>query len=185
VGKGTGLGLSLSYGIVQEHGGKISAHSEPGKGATFVVELPLANAEAMIAPAAARPSLAHSAARADGKLALVVDDEVWIRELAAEVLRADGYLVEATETGEKAAEMLRRLRFDVIVCDWKMPGMSGVKLHEHLRATDPGSAASMLFMTGDVVSTEFQEFLRSHRLQCLPKPFLIGEFRAAVAQMTG
>ena len=41
VGKGTGLGLSISYGIITEHGGRIYAESELGKGATFVVELPI------------------------------------------------------------------------------------------------------------------------------------------------
>jgi signal transduction histidine kinase len=43
VGKGTGLGLSICHGIVTEHGGKLHAESEPGKGATFVVELPISN----------------------------------------------------------------------------------------------------------------------------------------------
>jgi signal transduction histidine kinase len=40
IGRGTGLGLSISYGIVAEHGGTLSAESEPGKGATFIVVLP-------------------------------------------------------------------------------------------------------------------------------------------------
>jgi signal transduction histidine kinase len=43
VGKGTGLGLSICYGIVQAHGGEIRASSEPGKGSTFVVEVPIAS----------------------------------------------------------------------------------------------------------------------------------------------
>ena len=71
----------------------------------------------------------------------------------------------------------------MIVSDWKMPGLNGVRLFEHLRATDPAMAARVLFMTGDVVSDTFQSFLREHRLACLSKPFAIGEFRAAVARL--
>ena len=65
-----------------------------------------------------------------------------------------------------------------------MPGLNGVRLYEHLRATDPAAAGRVLFMTGDVVSDTFQNFLREHRLTCLSKPFAIGEFRSAVARMS-
>jgi two-component system NtrC family sensor kinase len=47
VGRGTGLGLSICFGIVQEHGGRLYAESEPGKGATFVVELPVVAEDAL------------------------------------------------------------------------------------------------------------------------------------------
>jgi signal transduction histidine kinase len=186
VGKGTGLGLSLVYGIVQEHGGTITARSEVGHGATFAIELPVANA----APAASAlrsgsaPPFASPPPALAQRTVLVIDDEDWILELAAELLRRDGYLVETAVGGEKALELLGRIKFDLIVSDWKMPGLNGVRLYEHLCVIDPAAAAHMLFMTGDVVSDTFQDFLRDHRLTCLSKPFAIGEFRAAVTRMT-
>src|SRR5690606_7713340 len=81
VGKGTGLGLSLSYGIIQEHGGKISAQSEVGHGAMFVIELPPAAAPAAVL----RETGAEKPVKVDvnigaGKSVLVVDDETWILE---------------------------------------------------------------------------------------------------------
>ena len=74
-------------------------------------------------------------------------------------------------------------KFDVLVSDWKMPGLNGIRLHEHLLATNAESAKRMLFMTGDVVSDTFQAFLSEHHLSCLSKPFAISEFRAAVTRM--
>ena len=66
-----------------------------------------------------------------------------------------------------------------------MPGLNGMRLYEHLRATDPAMAQRMRFMTGDVVSDKFQDFLREHGLTCLSKPFAAIEFRAAVARVFG
>jgi CheY-like chemotaxis protein len=85
--------------------------------------------------------------------------------------------------GEQALQLLARQKFDVIVSDWKMPGLNGIHLYEHLKATDPKAARRVLFMTGDVVNDQFQEFLRQHELTCLAKPFAMREFRAAVANL--
>ncbi|HUR57390.1 MAG TPA: ATP-binding protein [Opitutaceae bacterium] len=188
VGKGTGLGLSLCYGLVQEHGGVITARSEPGQGAVFAIELPMAATDT--APPVLRRGASaapFAVPRVPGaiKRVLVIDDEQWILELAAEILRGEGYSVETAVGGEEAIVLLRRQPFNVIVSDWKMPGLNGMRLYEHLRATDPVMAQRMLFMSGDVVSDKFQDFLREHELTCLSKPFAAIEFRAAVARVFG
>jgi two-component system, NtrC family, sensor kinase len=184
VGKGTGLGLSLCYGLIQEHGGKISARSERGEGATFTIELPVAagspapillRRDGSIAP------FSGAERAASGKSILVVDDEPWILDLAGEFARAEGHEVETATGGEQALEKITRRKFDVIVSDWKMPGLSGIGLHDHLRVVEPAMARRMVFMTGDVVSDTFQDFLREHQLACLSKPFARGEFRNVIS----
>jgi two-component system, NtrC family, sensor kinase len=184
VGKGTGLGMSLSYGIIHEHGGTITVRSEFGRGATFLIDLPVAVGASAIRgekdPGLARVSRPPMPV---GKAVLVVDDEEWILALTVALLREDGYDVETASDGEKAIECLGRRKFDVIVSDWKMPGVNGIQLYEHLRAKDPVAASRMLFMTGDVISDTFQEFLSRHAKFCLSKPFAIDDFRAAVANM--
>ena len=187
VGKGTGLGLSLSYGLIQEHGGKIRVQSEPGSGATFIIELPIAVAPpALLSAAPAAPShVSRSpfARGAEGKTVLIVEDEEWIITLTEELLRQEGYRVVSATNGEKALEAMHRLKFDVIVSDWKMPGMNGIQLYEHLLRHDPESAARMLFMTGDVINSTFEDFLRRNAKSYLTKPFAIEEFREAIAKM--
>ena len=184
VGQGTGLGLSLCYGIIQEHGGRISARSEPGHGATFQIDLPVSRAEGTDALFRSASSAPPFPTPAEGEhTILVIDDERWILDLAEELLRADGYVVDTALGGERAQELLAIKRYSVIVSDWKMPGLNGVRLFEHLSATNPAAAKHVIFMTGDVVSDTFQNFLKQHALTCLSKPFAIGEFRAAVARM--
>jgi two-component system NtrC family sensor kinase len=183
VGKGTGLGLSLSYGIIQEHGGKITVQSEVGHGATFIIELPIAEGPAR-SQDTSKPWLTKKGGPdAKGKSVLVIDDEVWILELAKELLESEGYEVETLVSGEEAVSRIAQRRFDVILSDWKMPGLNGMHLYEQLLATDSVSAARMIFMTGDVMNDVFQEFLKRNGRSYLAKPFAIGDLRAAVANM--
>ena len=182
-GKGTGLGLSLSYGLIQEHGGRITARSEMGHGATFSIELPVAtNTSPTPLRRSGTPWPFSPGTGPTGKKVLVIDDEEWILDLAGELLRGEGHTVELASNGQKALELIARQKFDVIVSDWKMPGLNGIRLYEHLVATSPDSAKRMFFMTGDVVSDTFQAFLQKNELTCLSKPFAITEFRSAVAR---
>lgn len=178
VGKGTGLGLSLCYGIVREHGGAIVAHSLPGKGATFIIEVPARHT-------AANEDADHRASASrflngEGKRVLVIDDEEWILELVRQILQQDGFEVDTARDGNAALDQVTREKYELLVCDWKMPGLSGPQLYHRIAQSNPEAAARLMFMTGDVVSDSFQQFLKQHTKRCLSKPFSVQELRYSI-----
>jgi two-component system, NtrC family, sensor kinase len=177
VGKGTGLGLSLCYGIIHEHGGTITAHSESGKGASFIIELPI---QKELAVADSDTASTGTLAQGAGKRVLVIDDEEWILELVRQILKQDGFEVDTAINGDAALQHVSRNRYELLVCDWKMPGLSGTQLYDRITSISPEAARRMIFMTGDVVNDTFQQFLKRHSKNCLSKPFSIQEFRQSI-----
>jgi CheY-like chemotaxis protein len=129
---GTGLGLAISRQFCRMMGGDISVHSEPGKGSTFTIRLPVHVPEPAVPPAP-RPveSMADSALTADagesarGSLVLVVDDDPTARELLARSLRAGGFAVQTAAGGEEGLRLAREMRPAAITLDVLMPGMDG------------------------------------------------------------
>ena len=179
VGKGTGLGLSLCYGIIQEHGGSISAENGVRGGAIFKIELPVCRKTEI--PANRNVDEEGLSANGAGKKVLVIDDEVWILDLIRQILQRDGFEVDTVSDGKSALDHLSRRHYELLVCDWKMPGISGPQLYERLTAVSPDAANRMIFMTGDVMSDTFQNFLKKHAKNCLSKPFSVSEFRTAIS----
>jgi two-component system cell cycle sensor histidine kinase/response regulator CckA len=143
-GKGTGLGLSTVYGIVKQHGGNIWLYSEPGKGSTFKVYLPVVQEEAETAVKSAAPA----AVMGGGETVLVVEDDDQLRRLAHRALAAQGYAVLEAERGSTAIDIARRHpgRIDLLLTDMVMPDTNGRKLADHLRSSRPG--LRVLFMSG-------------------------------------
>lgn len=179
-GAGTGLGLSVAHGIISEHSGYIWAESEPGEGSVFFVELPLVappeplETEALLQPSPAPPARL-----------LVIDDEPAVRETLARVLEDSGYEVRTVADGTAALAQLRQESFDLILCDMRMPGMSGPVFYEAVLAYDPAVARRILFSTGDVVSAATRHFLDRYDVPVLAKPFTIEVLLQAVEERIG
>jgi signal transduction histidine kinase/BarA-like signal transduction histidine kinase len=164
---GTGLGLSISYGIVQAVGGAIELDSTTASGATFRFYLP----ESTGAPVAdmATPVTTASASRAAGEQVLVVEDDASVAEVARRLLARAGYDVVVMRDGESALAALDSRRFDLLVSDVVMPGMSGAVLVQEARRRHPDMR--VLLMSGypddDLVALE----IAAQRVAFLAKPF--------------
>ena len=183
VGKGTGLGLSYCYGVITEHGGTITPFSAPGEGATFVVDLPFTE-EAVARIVQSEPAHRLAPAREGvGRRVLVIDDEDAILNVIQQALTAQGYKVDVARDGETALRRLGQYRYDLALCDWKMPDLTGQDVYERLREVDPEMSRRLIFITGGAVTETAQQFLQEADKVCLSKPFTLTEFRAAIGRL--
>ncbi len=144
-GRGTGLGLATVYGIVEQSGGAIEVGSEPGRGSTFTVYLPLSGVRA--APEPEKPARDRQRA-AGNETVLLVEDEDPLRSLVRHVLEEQGYDVLEAGSAQAALELAERHadEIDLLLTDVVMPGMSGRELAQLLTEARPGLRT--LFMSG-------------------------------------
>jgi PAS domain S-box-containing protein len=168
VGQGTGLGLSVCYGIVSEHGGRIYAESKPGKGATFIVELPIITEHKQLE--FPEPAV-QGQQKVTGAKILVVDDEPVVREFISKVLTEEGHQVETVDNAEDALEMVKIKTYRIILLDIKMPGMSGIELYKRFQKIAPSLARRVVFVTGDVMGARTMAFLSKAKSPYITKPF--------------
>ncbi len=183
VGQGTGLGLSLCYGIVAEHKGKIYAESKPGKGATFIVELPVIT-EAEL-PEPPEPVVEQPEEVAKARI-LVVDDEKVIRDLVKRVLSGEGYQVDTADNADDALNMIEGKRYNLILLDIKMPGMGGAELYRRIQKIAKSLARRVVFITGDIMGADTEKFLSETKVARIDKPFNAEQLRREVKRaLTG
>jgi CheY-like chemotaxis protein len=176
VGVGTGLGLSICHRLVAAMGGTIWADSTPGAGAVFHVALQAAKGAVGAAPQVPSIEASVSAARAR---VLVVDDEEMIGMILRRALKA--HEVTILENAKDAFELIAGgERFDAILCDLMMPGMTGIEFHQILSRQHPDQARAIMFLTGGAYSQETAAFLASVPNAQLTKPFDVVKLRAAV-----
>jgi signal transduction histidine kinase/CheY-like chemotaxis protein len=170
-GQGTGLGLSVCHGIITEHNGRMYGESELGKGATFVVELPLVSEpEQSEVPEVAEPAT-DEAKRLSGAKILVVDDEPAIRQFLSRVLADEGHKVETVDNASDALDRIKRKRYNLILLDIKMPGMSGIELYKRVREIAQSLAGRVVFITGDVMGADTRNFFSKTKAPYITKPF--------------
>jgi len=180
-GQGTGLGLTISYGIIDEHGGRIRVESRAGKGATLIVELPIVQGAEL---PAAKPEEEIALPKISRRI-LIVDDEENILALLRDVLTADGHRVDTARNGEDALTYLSRHGYDLLITDIKMPGMGGQALYQRVKQLDSELARNTVFITGDTVAADTRTFLDRIDNVCLAKPFKIREVRETLGRLLG
>jgi signal transduction histidine kinase len=178
--QGTGLGLSISRDVIVGLGGSISVQSELGKGATFRIELPVMSEEAEGESAAAlkKPQLAPSAV-AQQRI-LVLDDEPLIGDFLTGALE-EHHVVVTTEASE-ALGWIADGWYDLVLCDLRMPHMSGIEFYAELSKRRPDLGRAFVLMTGAAIDDELSRFLSSHEVPILRKPFDMNELTQVVAR---
>ncbi len=184
-GEGTGLGLSVSLGIVQQHGGTLEAENRlEGRGARFSAWLPLAAAEGGADP---RPQPAPLNRIVPGGRVLIIDDEAPVRASLRRFFERQGWTVE--EAADGTAGLARLLTsptqqpLDLILCDLKMPGLSGLELHQWIRASRPELLSRLVFASGDTASPDTAASLSLTGRPVLEKPFELEELTAIVTRL--
>ncbi|MFN8666613.1 MAG: response regulator [Gemmatimonadaceae bacterium] len=127
------------------------------------------------------------AAAMDGeRRVLIVDDEITIRMALRRFFTRLGWAVEEACDGETALDLLdgeaqgSAQRFDVVVSDLRMPGVSGIELYDQLKVRNPEVVRRLIFSTGDIVSEEAATFVRSTDCVVLQKPFELSALREIV-----
>ena len=183
IGKGTGLGLSVSYGIVQEHGGRIKAANKRDGGAIFTVELPVT--EGKTQKEKTKPYPYERTANTGRKRILVVDDEVSIVDLVRTALERENYIVDIAYDGDTALRMIKEEHFHGIISDLKMPKKGGDDVYLFCKEERPDLTKTFLILTGDVVSPDSLQFMDEYKIPYISKPFNLDEFVLSVNKLFG
>ncbi len=187
---GLGLGLAIVLHLVQLHRGSVEARSDgPGRGATFVVRLPIM----AVAPAASRPAvIADAAAGEDVSVAalaglriLLVDDEDDAREALATALSQRGALIVAAASANAALEAIAGQASDLMIGDIAMPGEDGYSLIRRLRALPAAAGGTIpaIALTAYGRLSDRTAILAAGYDECLTKPIGLRELATAVRRL--
>lgn len=143
VGKGTGLGLSIVFGIIKQHNGNILVYSEPGKGTTFKIYLPLSDE----IRATEKESATLPPPRGGIETILLAEDNENVRNLVKAVLTDSGYQVIEADS-EQASGIFKEKgkEIQLLLLDVVMPKKSGLEVYEEIRQLRPD--VKVLFMSG-------------------------------------
>lgn len=182
---GTGLGLATVHGIVKQALGWIELETAPGRGSTFRIYLPVADehaADVAVTNSAHEEGWIPDAPSARGGHILVVEDDDSVCRVVERILVRAGYAVTCAPSAATALHLLEDRRFDLILTDVVLPGMSGSELAKMVIAN--GSAGAVVFMSGYP-----DQVLSRHDLPAAPpllqKPFSGGELIHVVMESLG
>lgn len=170
VGDGTGVGLAFCHRIIATHGGVLDLKSAPGRGTVFFVRLDLLKPDAEAVDEV--PVILN---QVKNLRVLVVDDEPDIGELIQDILAEVGYETTQTTSAEDALKRLQSEQFDLIISDFKMPGIDGAGFYGLLMDQMPQLAERVLFITGDSMSSKSTAFFEESNRPFLEKPIVAGE----------
>ncbi len=177
-GRGTGLGLSIVYGIIKQHSGHISVYSEPGKGTTFRIYLPLAHSGAAVPKVEPVRDV-----RGGSETLLIAEDNAGVAGALRISLEEYGYRVLVGSNGEEAVRMFTEHADQVKLCvfDVIMPQMNGKEAFR--RISSMRSDVGVIFMSGYTADVIEATDLLDQRAVFMSKPINPGDLLVLVRQM--
>jgi two-component system cell cycle sensor histidine kinase/response regulator CckA len=179
--KGFGLGLPMVYGIVKNHGGRVTLRSETRQGTTVTIALPTSPPpveETFEALAAPDP-------RPEAGTILVVDDEDLMLYSLRKLLQRLGYTVLTADTGATALELFRRRHDEIamVLLDLIMPGMDGESIFRRMKEVDPG--VRVLLCTGHSDDRLISSLRSAGVLGVVRKPFVVQQLEKQLKEVIG
>jgi len=175
---GRGLGMSAVLGIVHAHKGLLNLDSEPNKGTTFKIALPVSSSNDILISQIVTTA---PAGKAEG-LILIIDDEETIRELASMVLEEMGYQVMVAVDGKDGVEVFGQYRHSItgVLLDMTMPHMNGEDCFSELRKINPG--IKVILSSGYNAEDATARFKDKGLAGFIQKPYLVDHFQKVVAE---
>jgi CheY-like chemotaxis protein len=175
-GRGTGLGLATVYGIIKNHNGHITCTSEPEKGTTFTIYLPVSEKEIIMETGEAK------VIKGEGTI-LLVDDEEQVRKVANEQLEYLGYKVIIANDGIEAVGIYKKKKekIDLILLDMVMPDMSGKETFQSLKNIDPD--VKIILISGFSQNGKAAEILSGGALGFIQKPFKLYDLSKIISEV--
>ncbi len=169
---GTGLGLAMVYGIVDRHGGTLEIESTPGLGTTFIISFPPVLEEQIKgvkpAPRRTRPLTI-----------LIADDQPEMCAIMSNHLLNDGHKVRAVMDGKPALEAIGGGKFDLLITDHVMPGMSGKQLAAAVKEISPETRVILLTSMAERPAASASRVVD----RALTKPVSLVDLRRAIAEV--
>jgi CheY-like chemotaxis protein len=156
--------------IVKDLGGDLYAWSRSGNGSIFTLELP-------VQCESSEQKFLY------GKRILVIDDEIQISTLMSDVLEQQGAQIDLANSGVQAVEQIKNKRYDLFICDQRMPDLSGERLYRSVASMNPELRWRFLFVTGDILNDETDDFFNQTEVRYIRKPFRTVELVAAAEQV--
>ena len=174
IGKGTGLGLSMVHGVAVQLGGHLHLDSEPGKGTTATLRLPIA---AQVVAASDVPAAAAEASVRAATI-LVVDDDQLIASSTTNMLEDLGHTVIEANSAKRALEILDNGQaVDLMITDQAMAGMTGIELAEVVRRRHPNLPILLATGYADIPTGQLLKIPR------LSKPYLQSQLRSQIDRL--
>lgn len=190
VGDGSGLGLTVALGIAENHHGSIVAENRTERsGARFIVSIPhkaelpaTTLARRRITPVNPTHAVVScpTGDQASQPRALIVDDEPTVRAVLSRILARAGWRLDEARDGAVALELIDAAErsmdsYDLILCDLRMPRMSGMALHDILMEKQSSSLKSMIITSGDLASPDIAAFMKRTGCRVMEKPLDMAE----------